>query len=280
MFTNPSRQRLIERLEKINNSLKITDLRKVLANLRMVKEPYEIEMIKQAIDYTSNIFEIIENNLNEADYEHDLMAEITRYAVQNQLVFAYEPIIASGLNAVTLHYVKNNAFLDKKSLLLLDIGLKYRGYSADITRTVGWASNSRQHDVYEAVLNVQNHAISLLKPGVKLRDYEKKVQQRMKVQLKKLGLISAKNSEQKQNELVRKYYPHSTSHFLGLDVHDVGDYERQLEPGMVLTVEPGIYIQDEAIGVRIEDDILITKNGNEILSKQLPRRIDSLTINA
>jgi Xaa-Pro aminopeptidase len=211
------------------------------------------------------------------------MAEITRQRIKMQLENAYEPIIAGGINAATLHYVKNNAPLDKKSLLLLDIGLKYHGYCADITRTVAFdpdinapdkrGTAKRQQEVYDAVLAIQEYALGLLKPGVILKEYEKRLLERMGAELKKLNLI--KNQDE---DNIRRFYPHSTSHFLGIDVHDAGAYDRPLEPGMVLTVEPGIYIKDEDLGIRIEDDIVITDEGNRILTDKLPKNLCSLTI--
>lgn len=273
MFANPGRRRLVKRIKNEQGKIDLTDLRKHLALLRMVKTPYEISMIKQAIRHTQKLFTIIEHRRLKAVKESDLLAEITRYAVKNELSFAYEPIIAGGINAVTLHYVKNNSPIDKKSLLLLDIGLKYNGYSADITRTVAFSSNKRQKQVYDAVLAVQEDAISILKPGITLKTYEDKVAKMMGKKLNELGLI--KSITQKS---IQKFYPHLTSHFLGIDVHDSRDYETPLAPGMVLTVEPGIYIPKESIGIRIEDDVLITEEGCKVLTNKLPRNLASLTI--
>ncbi len=273
MFTNPTRQRLVGRMIEQEKSLQLYDLRASFIYLRMVKSDYEIEMIHQAIKDTIDLFVAIEENRTQAVHEHDLLAEITRLTVQKQLVNAYDPIIASGENSLTLHYDKNNGKLDKNGLLLLDIGLKYRGYAADISRTVSYKPTKRQQAVYDAVLDVQSYAISLLKPGVYIKEYEAQVRQYMGEQLQELGLITNNDKES-----IGKFYPHSTSHFLGLDVHDTGDYQRPLEPGMVLTVEPGIYINEEKIGIRLEDDIVITKEGNEILSDALPKTLGSLTI--
>ncbi len=273
MFSNPSRRRLVERIKNEQGKIDLVDIRTHLATLRMVKTPYEISMIKQAIRHTQKLFTIIERRRLKAVKESDLLSEITRYAVKNELSFSYEPIIAGGINAVTLHYVKNNSPIDKKSLLLLDIGLKYNGYSADITRTVSYSVNKRQADIYEAVLAVQEKAVALLKPGIALKACEEEIVQFMGEKLRRLGLISKITKEN-----VHRYYPHSTSHFLGIDVHDAGDYKRLLEPGMVLTVEPGIYIPEESIGIRIEDDVLITENGCKVLTNKLPRNLASLTI--
>jgi len=155
-------------------------------------------------------------------------------------------------------------------LLLMDVGAQYQYYAADLTRTVALASqpSKRQQQVYNAVAEAQDYAYSLLKPGVSLHEYEGQMEEFTGEKLRELGLIKTI-----KHESVRKYFPHSTSHFLGLDVHDSGDYDLPLEPGVVMTVEPGIYIPEEVIGVRIEDNILITADGNQNLSSRLPREL-------
>jgi Xaa-Pro aminopeptidase len=274
MFTNPSRQKLIDNLKKHNDQLQMVDLRSKMAGLRAVKSRYEIRMIQNAIRHTRKLFAIIERKKDRIGSENGLLAEITKYAVQNKLNFAYDPIIASGINAVTLHYIKNEAPIDREKPLLLDIGLSYYGYAADLTRTIGFKPDPRYEAVYKAVDEIQSYAISLLKPGVLLKEYEAEVRQFTGEKLRELGLISSISKEN-----VRKYCPHSVSHFMGLDVHDPGEYGAPLEPGMVLTVEPGIYIKDESIGVRIEDNVLVTKTGCEVLTNKLPHDPYSLTMN-
>lgn len=273
MFTNPSRQRLTNRLTEAEPTLELYDIRAEITLLRMIKTPYELKMIKRAIKETAKLFKAIERVRGKATNEADLWAEISRITVKNQLTNAYEPIIASGQNAITLHYVKNNAPLDKEGMLLLDIGLRYQGYSADITRTISFKPTQRQYEVFGAVLAVHTYALSILKPAITMREYEDKVQEYMGEQLMQLGLI-----KENKKGLIREFYPHSTSHFLGIDVHDVGDYERPLAPNMVLTVEPGIYIKDENIGIRLEDDVVITKTGAKVLSDALPKSLRSLTM--
>lgn len=272
MFINPSRKRLLRKLKASVKNLEITDVREIITKMRIIKDKYEIKMISQAIKYTEELFGLIDSQLKTLTTEHGLLAEVSHYVAKHQLQYSYDPIIASGINAVTLHYVKNNAKIDKKSLLLLDIGLKYKGYSADITRTVGDNPTKRQKQVYDSVLAVQNYAISILKPGQSIKQYEEKVTRFMGVQLIKLGLI-----KKASKQAIRQYFPHSTSHFLGIDVHDPGKYQANFETGMVLTVEPGIYIKKEKIGIRIEDDVLITNKSNKVLTS-LPRNLGSLTI--
>lgn len=275
MFTSPSRQRLIDNLKKHSDQLEMVDVRSRLAGMRAVKSRYEIQMIQTAIRHTRKLFSIIERKKDKVTHENDLLAEVTKYAVQNKLNFAYDPIIASGANAVTLHYIKNDSPIDRDKPLLLDLGLSYNGYGADLTRTISLKPDRRQEEVYRAVRETQDYAISLLKPGILLKEYEAEVRQFVGEKLRDLELISSISKEN-----VREYCPHSVSHFLGLDVHDVGDYAAPLEPGMVLTVEPGIYIREESIGVRIEDNVLITKDGCKVLTNKLPREPYSLTISS
>lgn len=274
MFTNPSRARLVDRMKAQSvPGLKLSDVRELISGMRTVKGEYEIEAIKQAIGETIELYGVLEDYLHNATSESELKGEILRYAAVARAELAFEPIVASGINAVTLHYVASNSLIDKSGLLLLDLGLRINGYCADLTRTVTPTPDTRQSQVYSAVKDVQSYAINLLKPGVSLKNYESQVRHYMTEQLKKLGL---KASDEK--ELLKKYYPHSTSHFLGIDTHDIGDYEQQLRPGVVLTVEPGIYIPEENIGIRIEDDIVITEDGCDVLSGELPRNLASLTI--
>ncbi|HEX9153745.1 MAG TPA: M24 family metallopeptidase, partial [Candidatus Saccharimonadales bacterium] len=181
---------------------------------------------------------------------------------------AFTPIVASGERSCTMHHIRNEAQLVTGELLLLDVGAQSGYYASDISRTVvlGGAPTRRQQSVYDAVLEAQGYAISLLKPGITLREYEKQTEEFVGEKLRELGLIKSIDHDR-----VRHFFPHATSHFLGLDTHDAGDYERPLEPGVVLAVEPGIYIPEESLGVRIEDNVVITAEGNEVLSHRLPR---------
>jgi Xaa-Pro aminopeptidase len=178
-----------------------------------------------------------------------------------------------------LHHMKNNGLIAHSDLVLLDVAAESAFYAADISRTVPAAGRftSRQRAVYDAVLRTQTAAIALLKPGVNKREYEDQVGQLILDELVKLNVIKPTAAKAPDaTKLLRAYYPHGTSHFLGLDVHDVGDYTVPLEPGMVLTVEPGIYLREEGIGIRIEDDILITDTGCEVLSKDIPADPDEI----
>ena len=262
MFTSPAKAKTVEKIKEHNPDVDLIDLRKVLSSLRCTKQPEEIALMKRAINETAKLYKLIEKARRKATNENQLMAEISKHIILNNLEFAYSPIIASGENALTLHYTHNDSDINPKEFLLVDAAAKYGSYCADITRTVATDLTKRQQAVYDAVLSVQEYAISLLKPGTDLEKYEQKVHEFMGEKLRELGLIKSISKE-----TVREFYPHSTSHFLGIDPHDVGDYKSPLAPGMVLTVEPGIYIKDEGIGVRIEDMVLITEEGYEIMSK-------------
>ena len=270
LYTNPARARLIKMLKDANPDLKLLDLRTHLARMRSVKQPQELLAIESAISITEKALKRVTKRLGKYKYEQEIEAEITAEFLKNGVRrHGYEPIVAAGANACTLHYIANNSTLLASQLLLIDTGAEVQNYSADITRTysLGKASG-RQRAVHQAVLEVQDYAISLLKPGVLPKDYEKAVHNFMGEKLRELGLIKTIAKES-----VYKYFPHATSHFLGLDVHDVGDPKQPLAPGMVLTVEPGIYIAKEGIGVRIEDNVLITDDGAKVLSNKLPRQL-------
>jgi Xaa-Pro aminopeptidase len=272
MYTNPARATLIDRLKSEKDGLELLDISMHLANLRMIKQPIELEAIRAAIDITVDTMREVSRpaTLKKYAYEYEVEADLTRgFRRRGASGHAFEPIVAAGKHACTLHNVANNGSLASDELLLMDVGADVNGYAADITRTVSLSVPSkRQQAVFDAVLDVQRFALTLMKPGNTIKDNEQRIEQYMGEKLRELGLIKTISHEE-----VRHYYPHATSHFLGLNVHDVGDYNRALEPGMVLTVEPGIYIAAEGIGIRIEDDVLITGDGCEILTDRLPRQL-------
>lgn len=267
LYTNPARRRLVAQLKKAAASVEQISVGEELRDLRVIKQPEEIQAIQKAIDITAETFnEVLEKS--DYAYEYEIEADLTRgFRSRGAEGHAYDPIVAAGKNACTLHYINNNDKLQQGDLIVIDAGAECFGYAADITRTVSLTKTStRQEQVYDSVKQVQNYAASLLKPGILLKDYEKLVRDELGKKLKELKLI-----EDITPEAVNKYYPHSTSHFLGLNVHDVGDYDQPLQPGMVLTVEPGIYIPEEGIGVRLEDNILITKTGHKNLSTKIAK---------
>ncbi len=242
--------------------------RDIIHSLRLIKTPDEIEKIKKAISVSQEAFAHIESILSPWMYEYEIEAGFARIFRSHHLTEAYPSIVASGANACVLHYTAHTRQLESSDLVLIDAGAEHMGYASDMTRTlvVGWVYAPRQLAVYEAVERVKKIAENTLKPGISLTAYELIVRTAMNDELITLWLIPLNASEEETVLLSRKYYPHRTSHFLGLDVHDVGPRDAVLAPGMILTIEPGIYIPDEQIGVRIEDDYLITESGYTKLS--------------
>lgn len=267
MYTNPSRKRLIRELKKQNESLTFLDLRAHLQRMRMVKQAPELEAIKQAILITTTGLSKVQKKFGRGAYtnEFEIELDLTKYFFQNGGDgHSFEPIVAAGDKACTIHPQGNHHELQEKQPILLDVGATFSHYAADISRSWFIDAPKRHQAVHSAVVEVADYAKSLLKPGVLLKEYEQDIEHFMGEKLRALGLI--KNID---HESVRQYFPHATSHFLGIDVHDVGDYELPLESSVVLTVEPGIYIPAEGIGIRIEDDVLITETGHENLSANL-----------
>ncbi|MBL7832427.1 MAG: aminopeptidase P family protein [Cyclobacteriaceae bacterium] len=247
----------------------------ILSKLRAVKSKEEIEQMQVACDITNNAFRRVLKFVNPGVKEYEIEAEFIHEFLRNgSRGFAYEPIIASGANSCVLHYVENNKVCKAGDVLLLDVGAEYGNYNADMTRTipVNGTFTKRQKDVYNAVLRIKRAAIKLLKPGVLYYDYHKEVQKITEAELIKLKLID-KTDVKNQNPakpLFMKYFMHGTGHHLGLDVHDTGNMYSKMQAGMVWTVEPGIYIKEEGLGVRLENNVVIEKNGVRDLMKNIP----------
>jgi len=260
---NPGPVLLYKKLQETFESVK--DCRKVLASLRAIKQPVEIEAMRRAIELTVGGFNKVNANMHNYSHEYGIEADFTHYFRSNGASgHAYDPIVAAGKNACTLHYDKNQAALENGQLILLDVGARVDGYAADITRTYAYGEiTDRQRAVHVVVEKAHREIIELLKPNLNVKEYFDTVDDIMKEALDELGLIKTPSD-------YRKYFPHSISHGLGIDVHDSLGGPETFQPGMVLTVEPGIYIPEEGIGVRIEDDILITETGYENLSIGLP----------
>lgn len=269
IHTNPASQRLLDKIGSYKDKLKIVDIRVDLARLRAVKSDGELRCLRKAVDESVNLHEQIAANLGGFKTEWDLLASIRSGSIKKDLPLAYEPIAATGGNAAVLHYQGGRGKLSPDTPVLVDAAYSYLGYCADISRTYCVKPGKRFMQIQQAVAEVQKHAIGLLKPGITLAEYEKSVNEFMGEKLKNLKLI--KKSDGKS---IKQYYPHSTSHFLGLDAHDAGDPDQPLEPGMVLSCEPGIYVAEESIGVRIEDVVLISDKGSEVLSVKLPKLIE------
>lgn len=261
---NPAPKKLHTALKRAFNA--VQDCRKELSRLRAIKQPAEIEAIRGAITLTSAAFSDIYNTLSAFASEYEIEAEFTYRFIKNSAQHAYDPIVAAGKNACTLHYSQNKAAIKKRQLLLMDVGARKDGYAADITRTYAVGEpTKRQRQVHVAVKTAHEQIIALLEPNLGVEQYQREVDRIMTEALLSLGLMENATDEASY----RKYFPHAISHGLGADVHDSLGAPKFLQAGMVLTVEPGIYIPEEAIGVRIEDDILITANGRDNLSKGL-----------
>ncbi len=260
---------------------RIGRLAPILNTLRMKKEEAEIEAMQQAIDITEAGFRRVLRFTQPGVWENEIEAEFIHEFIKSRSGgFAYTPIIASGANACVLHYIENERECKDGDLLLLDVGACYGNYNADMTRTipVNGKFTARQKQVYQAVLNVLNFATEQMRPGVYWVDYQSKVEKYMEGQLIELGLFTRKDVENQDhaNPLFKKYFMHGVAHHLGLDVHDVWDKYKPFEAGMVLTCEPGIYIREEGIGIRLENNLLITQDAPINLMANIPIEIDEI----
>ncbi|MGZ5134121.1 MAG: aminopeptidase P family protein [Flavitalea sp.] len=254
---------------------------RILKDLRAIKTPFEIEVIQQAIDITHKTFERVLRFIHPGVMEYEIEAEIFHSFLSNRSEGpAYGCIIASGDRARTLHYVSNNQECMDGELVLMDFGAEYGGYNADLTRTVpvGGKFSKRQKQVYNACLHLHDFAKSMLKPGISIIDYTDKVGEEATSVFQKIGLLKRTDvkNEDKENRAYRKYLYHGISHHLGLDVHDLGTRTEPIKPGMVFTVEPGIYIEEEQMGIRIENNVWITKQGNKDLMAKIPIKAEEI----
>lgn len=261
-----------EEAQKKYRTLQIQDACPWLKEMRMVKSPAEIVEIKRAIAITDEAIRRMWSHSRPGIMEYELEAHYD-FTLKSHGVreLPYMPIIASGLNATVLHYEDNNQRAEDGDLVLLDLGAASNYYAADISRTfpVNGRFKERQKEIYQLVLEAEIKTIEAVKPGVTLQQLNEVTKQVLTDGLLRLGLI------QESSELT-KYYYHGVSHHLGLDTHDISDYSAVLQPGMVITIEPGLYIEEEAIGIRIEDDVLVTADGCEVLSSQIPKEIEEV----
>ena len=254
---------------------------KVMKSLRAIKTPLEIEVVKKAVAITGKTFERVMKFMKPGVMEYEIEAEIVHsFLSQRAAGEAYGSIIASGDRARTLHYVSNNQECKDGELVLMDFGALYGGYAADLTRTipVNGKFTPRQKEVYNACLHLHNHAKSLLKPGITVVDYTEKVGDEATAQFMKIGLLKEEDfkNEDPDNRAYRKYLYHGISHHLGIDVHDLGTRTEPIQAGMLFTVEPGIYIQEEGMGIRIENNVWITENGNVDLFEGIPITVEEI----
>ena len=253
----------------------------IMHKVRSIKSALEIELIQQACDITEKGFRRLLSFVKPGVWEYEIEAELIHEFVRNRSNgFAYGPIIASGASACVLHYVENNKQCKAGDVLLLDTAAEYANYASDLTRClpVSGKFTKRQKNVYNAVLRVMKAATKMLKDGNTFEKYNKAVGDLMTEELLKLRLLKV-SDVRKQNPAwpaYKKYFMHGTSHFLGLDVHDVGFFNEPMRPGMVFTVEPGIYIPEENLGIRLENNVLITAKGQMDLMKNIPLEAEEI----
>lgn len=254
---------------------------KITRELRPIKSEIEIALIQKAAEISVASFERVLKACKSNIKEYELEAELTYNLVKSGATrHAFKPIVASGKNACALHYNTNDAICKDGDMVLLDFGVCYANYNSDTTRCfpVNGKFSDRQKQVYSSVLHCLKEGSKLLKPGILPSDYETKMAALVEKELIQLGLLTAEEiaNQNPEKPLYKKYFMHGTAHHIGLDVHDVGLYSRSLEAGMVLTCEPGIYIPEENIGCRLENDYLITENGNINLTAAMPIEIEEI----
>ena len=254
----------------------------ILQDIRGVKEAEEIELMQKACNITEKGFRRVLQYLRPGVMEYELEAEYLHEFIRNRSRgFAYTPIIASGNNANVLHYIQNNQVCKDGDLVLMDVGAEYANYSSDMTRTIPVSGRftKRQKEVYNAVLRVKNDATKMLLPGTDWEEYHKEVGKLMTSELLGLGLLDKTDvqNENKDWPAYKKYFMHGTSHHIGLDTHDYGALKTPMKTNMVFTVEPGIYIPDEGMGIRLEDDVVIRESGEPVnLMKNIPIEVEEI----
>ena len=261
--------RFIKNFKKKYTNHQIERSAPIMHKIRSVKDAIEIALMKKACAITEKGFRRILSFIKPGIMEYNIEAELMHEFLNNRSKgFAYTPIIASGKSACVLHYIENNKECKDGDVILMDFGAEYANYASDLTRSipVNGRFSKRQKEVYNAVLKVKKEATSLLKPGVFLKDYHVQVGELMQEQLIDLGLISLQDVKKQDPAwpAYKKYFMHGTSHFIGLDTHDVGLWTEPIEENMVFTVEPGIYIPDENIGIRLEDDVVVQQHGEPL----------------
>jgi Xaa-Pro aminopeptidase len=254
---------------------------KILKDLRSIKTALEVEVMQKAMDITDQTFRRLLQKIKPGIMEYEIEAEIFHsFLSQRATGQAYGSIIASGDRARVLHYVENSRECKDGELILMDFGAEYGNYCADLTRTVpvNGKFSRRQKTVYNACLHLHHYAAGILKPGISIVDYTEKVGDEATVVFQKIGLLKKSDikNEDPENRAYRKYLYHGISHHLGIDVHDLGTRTEPIKPGMVFTIEPGIYIEEEQMGVRIENNFWITRNGNKDLMKNIPITVEEI----
>ena len=265
--------------EKYNKE--ILEVAPIMHELRSIKSDTEIFLMQNACNITEKGLRRILPFINPGVMEYEIEAELMHEFLRNRSTgFAYQPIIGSGRDSCVLHYIENNKQCKDGDILLMDFGAEYANYASDLTRTVpvNGRFTKRQKAVYNSVLHVMKEATKMLVPGTIFKEYNKEVGEIMEAELIKLKLLDKHDvlKQDPKNPLSRKYFMHGASHYLGLDVHDVGNFDWPMKEGMVFTCEPGIYILEEELGIRLENDILVTADGPDDLMKNIPIESDEI----
>ena len=280
--TQTREDRFIEKCKKEYPAHQWAKSNPILQNIRGVKEPEEIELMQKACDITEKGFRRILEFVEPGVWEHEIEAEFLHEFVGNRSKgFAYSPIIASGNNANVLHYLENNQEVKDGDMILLDLAAEYANYSSDMTRTIpaNGRFTERQKEVYSAVLRVKDEATKMLVPGTIWAEYHKEVGKLMTSELIGLGLLDKADVQNENPEwpAYKKYFMHGTSHHIGLNTHDYGELKKPMKANMVFTVEPGIYIPAEGMGIRLEDDVVIQEKGEPFnLMRNIPIEIEEI----
>ena len=269
----PHEKNVVEWLQLAAAQAKLKDVRRIIYSLREIKSPGEIVFLKQAIELSLDAHLAAMKMMRPGLYEYQIAARMVEvHAMGGAEAEGYAPIVGAGPNSVVLHYDKLSRKIEDGDIVVLDVGAQYAGYSADITRTLpaNGKFTARQREIYDIVLGAQNAALAALKPGVNL--CKKGDQSAYKISYEYIN----SHGKDRHGKSLGQYYIHGLGHHIGLDVHDPGEYCEPLRPGMVVTMEPGIYIPEENLGVRIEDDVLITESGYKLLSERLPRELTEI----
>lgn len=269
--TDTEAMRYQKKLSNLYPALNIKTNQMILAELRTVKDSDEVDMIKKAAEITKIALESVQKHLKPGVKEYEVEATYNYILNMHQTTPSFDTIAASGKNATVLHYVDNKDVIKNQDLILFDLGVKYEQYASDVSRTypANGKFTKRQKEVYEVVLEANEKTIAWIKPGISLKEFNDYGKQILIDGAKRLGLIE-------NDDEIQKYYYHSLGHYLGLDVHDVGNYAKPIPEGAIITVEPGLYIAEEGIGIRIEDDILVTKDGAVNLTKDILKSVKDI----
>jgi Xaa-Pro aminopeptidase len=276
----PNQNRMAEKISGLYPTHTVLPAYPLLQSLLMIKHPVELDLIKKAIAVTGLAFDRVLHTIKPGVKEYEVEAELTYIISQHGCRHAFDPIIASGAGACTLHYTVNDQLIKKNELVLIDFGAEYAGMNADMTRTIPASGvyTKRQRDIYLSVMNVLDEVTSMMRPGITLKELNKESGKLIESELIRLKILTKRDirAQNSSSPLWKKYFMHGIGHHLGYDVHDLHDRSVPLKAGMVLTCEPGLYIREEKIGIRLENDILITRGKPKNLMEGIPIHPDDI----